>query len=259
MYCPCYCYIYNIDISYHLPMNYILQSYLALLYTELPVSGYVVNISTVKKGEYPLVILKTYCNVLVYKFYIGNDKSSGAIVSSDKALKIIKELGVTVSSITREILNTPGPGTWTVPNGVTSIGVQAIGAGGNGAVGNNGTAGVNNSEGITQNGDDGGGGGGSGQFITVSSYIIPSSVTTLPFSIGTGGTSNRDTWLGTAPDYVIYAAGGNDGSAINLIGKNQAFARTPTSSITSLSASRRILRITICSIFSVSPITPCPN
>ncbi|MFC6877827.1 choice-of-anchor D domain-containing protein [Flavobacterium myungsuense] len=93
-------------------------------------------------------------------------------------------------------------GTWTCPAGVTSIQVEAWGAGGSG--------GGNNSN------SDGGGGGGGGAYSRSTITVIPGVTYTL--TVGTGaigtavdGTAGGDSWFNTTG--TLLAKGGNGGIA----------------------------------------------
>ena len=113
-------------------------------------------------------------------------------------------------------------GTWTCPAGVTSIQVEAWGAGGSG--------GGNNSN------SDGGGGGGGGAYSRSTITVIPG--VTYTVTVGTGaigtavdGTAGGDSWFNTtgtilakggnggiAGTFTSGAAGGNGGAAASGIG-----------------------------------------
>ena len=112
-----------------------------------------------------------------------------------------------------------GNGFWTVPCDVTSITVEAWGAGGAGG-------------GTTSNNAKGGGGGGGGAYVRSSIVVSPGTV--INFSIGAGaagatstGASGGDTWF--VNNTTILAKGGSGGSAPN--GGNASGGATLTDSL----------------------------
>lgn len=107
----------------------------------------------------------------------------------------------TIPALTQtRMVNTPGSGTYTVPDGATHILVQCWGAGGKG--GNSGSSG-------------GGGGGGGGAFS--SSIIAVTPGQTINFHVGAGGGS-KDTQFGATGNIYVLAKGGLNGSDAAILG-----------------------------------------
>jgi hypothetical protein len=99
------------------------------------------------------------------------------------------------------LFETPGTATWTVPNGVTSICVLAIGAGGGGSA-------------------YGGGGGGGGLAYMNNLTVIPGTVYNLQVGAGggtTGATGTGASWFNTS-SYFCASAGGNGTTGNNMTG-----------------------------------------
>ena len=108
-------------------------------------------------------------------------------------------------------------GTFTVPDGVLSIKVEAWGAGGGGGGGSSSAAG----------GGGGGssssaGGGGGGAYATGTFNVFAGA--TFPYTVGTGGTAGTSTAAGTAGTdttfgtTLVIAAGGAKGTASGGVG-----------------------------------------
>lgn len=96
---------------------------------------------------------------------------------------------------TTETITTEGTGTWTVPNGVTSIIVECIGAGGAGS-------------------NSGGGGGGGGGYAKGTIAVSPGTVYNIqvgqgPANTGVGSTL-RSTWFSSSS--IIIGNGGSHGA-----------------------------------------------
>ncbi len=119
--------------------------------------------------------------------------------------------GVVLDTVNRiEFITTPGASTWTVPQGVYSVKVEAIGAGGGGGS------------------FTGSGGGGGAYAVKRNITVTPGSV--ISVNIGTGGapsTAGTDTTFNTS---VVVAKGGSagvDSSGSQTLG-GQAASSTPT-------------------------------
>lgn len=98
--------------------------------------------------------------------------------------------------------DTPGPHTFVVPEGVTSITIEVWGAGGNGSPGSSGTI-----DEIT-----GGGGGGGGAYSRRHLTVEPGQI--FDYFVGGSDQTERDSWFRreNQPTFLLYAEGGNDAS-----------------------------------------------
>lgn len=106
---------------------------------------------------------------------------------------------------TTETITTTGAGTWTVPCGVTSITVEAWGAGGSGG-------------GTTADNSRGGGGGAGGTYVSSTIAVTPGTTYNLfvaPQNNGanSAGTKGQGSWF--INNTTLFAEGGNGGAAPN--------------------------------------------
>lgn len=108
-----------------------------------------------------------------------------------------------------EIFNTPGPGSWTVPCGVTSVTVAVYGGGGGG--------GGSNTNSFA------GGGGGAGGYAEAVFAVVPGQI--IPYTIGAGGTGGGPAGSGTVgqqsnlqPFSGLVAFGGQGGMPASVGG-----------------------------------------
>ena len=102
-------------------------------------------------------------------------------------------------------ITTPGAGTWTVPCGVTSITVEAWGAGGSGG-------------GTTANDSEGGGGGAGGTFVSSTITVVPGTTYNLFVAPQTNGANSagvkgQGSWF--INNTTLVAEGGNGRAAPN--------------------------------------------
>lgn len=135
-------------------------------------------------------------------FVVKNKVNSSSLVLFTILLLIFNNVfGQTIT----DSYTTTGAGTWTAPCGVTSVTVEAWGAGGSGG-------------GNTANNSLGGGGGAGGTYVRSVITVVPNTTYNLfvaPTNTGTNGagTKGQGSWF--INNSTIFAEGGNGGAAPN--------------------------------------------